>query len=389
MKKIGIINKIIAFSNVDGPGNRTAVFFQGCNLKCLYCHNPETIRFCVGCGKCIEACPAGALDQCHPEPFSCHPEPILPHPEPLSCHPERSEGSHPPCASRDAGEGDLPQPITWHPSRCISCDACIKACPHLASPKLRYMTPEDLLSEIKKTAPYINGVSFSGGECTLQRDFLVEVIPLIRQLGLGVLLDSNGTYDFEKDPELLEMIDGVMLDIKAVDPDFCRALTGAGPELPIKNLKYLQSVGKLAEVRTVLLPEGSGSSGGKSEAVLVTSSCKPTDEGGFAADDGGKWPEGTGEGESLPSPGRGRGWHGEAVTGEGDLYPTHSMNELTVRSVASLLAPSIPYKLLRYRPFGVRQEGIDIIGNTITEESAAQALAALARSLGAENCRVV
>ena len=71
------------------------------------------------------------------------------------------------------------------------------------------------------------------------------------------------------------------------------------------------------------------------------------------------------------------------------MHQPNSMNELTVRTVASLLAPGIPYKLLRYRPFGVRQEGIDIIGNTITEESAAEALAALARSLGAENCRVV
>ena len=325
MKKIGIINKIIAFSNVDGPGNRTAVFFQGCNLHCLYCHNPETIHFCVGCGACLAVCPTGALEGGHGEAVTGEGD-FLP-------SPGRGRGWH---GKAVMGEGDLLQPVTWHPQKCVSCDACIKACPHLASPKTRRMTAEELVTEIKKTAPYINGVSFSGGECTLQRDFLVEVIPLIRQLGLGVLLDSNGTYDFEKDPELLEMIDGVMLDIKAVDPAVCRTLTGAGPEMPIKNLKYLQSVGKLAEVRTVLLPEGSGS-----------------------------------------------------VAGEGDLHPPNSMNELTVRTVASLLAPSIPYKLLRYRPFGVRQEGVDIIGNTITEESAAEALAALARSLGAENCRVV
>ena len=40
----GIINKIIPFSNVDGPGNRLSIFFQGCNFDCLYCHNPETIK---------------------------------------------------------------------------------------------------------------------------------------------------------------------------------------------------------------------------------------------------------------------------------------------------------------------------------------------------------
>ena len=40
----GIVNKIIPFSNVDGPGNRLSIFFQGCNFDCLYCHNPETIE---------------------------------------------------------------------------------------------------------------------------------------------------------------------------------------------------------------------------------------------------------------------------------------------------------------------------------------------------------
>lgn len=43
------VNKIIPFSSVDGPGNRTAVFFQGCNWDCCYCHNPETRNMCTGC----------------------------------------------------------------------------------------------------------------------------------------------------------------------------------------------------------------------------------------------------------------------------------------------------------------------------------------------------
>lgn len=40
----GIINRIIDFSPIDGPGNRTVIFLQGCNLDCVYCHNPETIK---------------------------------------------------------------------------------------------------------------------------------------------------------------------------------------------------------------------------------------------------------------------------------------------------------------------------------------------------------
>ena len=44
---MALVNKIIPFSCIDGPGNRTAIFFQGCNLKCTYCHNPETINKCL------------------------------------------------------------------------------------------------------------------------------------------------------------------------------------------------------------------------------------------------------------------------------------------------------------------------------------------------------
>lgn len=56
------VNKIISFSAVDGFGNRTAIFLQGCNQNCWYCHNPETIRHCRACGACVAACPAGALE---------------------------------------------------------------------------------------------------------------------------------------------------------------------------------------------------------------------------------------------------------------------------------------------------------------------------------------
>lgn len=58
---IGYINKIIPFSSVDGPGNRTAIFLQGCNFNCVYCHNPETINLCNNCGLCVRQCPTEAL----------------------------------------------------------------------------------------------------------------------------------------------------------------------------------------------------------------------------------------------------------------------------------------------------------------------------------------
>lgn len=53
-KKSVPVNRILEYSLVDGPGNRTVIFLQGCNIACHYCHNPETQKICLNCGVCIE-----------------------------------------------------------------------------------------------------------------------------------------------------------------------------------------------------------------------------------------------------------------------------------------------------------------------------------------------
>ena len=55
------VNRILPFSSVDGPGNRTVVFLQGCGFDCKYCHNPETRNLCISCGDCVGKCPAHAI----------------------------------------------------------------------------------------------------------------------------------------------------------------------------------------------------------------------------------------------------------------------------------------------------------------------------------------
>ena len=275
------VNKIIAFSNVDGPGNRTSIFFQGCPFNCLFCHNPETIHLCRSCGACVEKCPVGAL-----------------------------------------GFDDQGQ-VRWDSDRCVGCDNCIRVCPHDASPKIRWMTVEDVMKEVRRSAPYISGITTSGGECTLQNEFLIQLFTQVRDLGKTCLIDSNGSFDFAADPRVLAVSEGVMLDVKAVGEDWSRELISYPRELVLKNLDYLLSVGKLYEVRTIIFP------------------------------------------------GRDR------------------ENEETVRYVAEHIGDGCFYKIIRYRPFGVRERYQKLLGEFETEADYAEGYARLARELGATKAYVV
>lgn len=209
------VNKIILFSSVDGPGNRTVIFLQGCNFDCKYCHNPETRSLCAGCGACVEKCPAGALQK---------------------------------------AEKDGKAQIVFSPEKCVSCDTCIRVCKKNASPRIRYMTPEEAAAAVKKQIPYIRGVTVSGGECTLYPDFLRELFMLCRAEGLSTFIDSNGTYDFAADSELMAVTDGVMLDIKAFSEKDHVTVTGCDNKKVLENALFLAGRGKLFEVRTVVVP---------------------------------------------------------------------------------------------------------------------------------------
>lgn len=208
----GIVNKIIPMSLVDGPGNRTAIFFQGCNFNCMYCHNPETIHHCVHKGDCISHCPSGAL--------------------------KMEEGQ-----------------VRWDEDKCIDCDSCIQVCPINSSPKVTSYTPKELAKKVQANIPFIEGVSTSGGECTLQYEFLSNFFQEVHKLGLTTLADTNGSLDLSKDKfqDLIKETDGFMLDIKAWDQEDHIRLTGQKNDIVKKNLKYLFRIEKLEEVRCVCL----------------------------------------------------------------------------------------------------------------------------------------
>lgn len=210
------LNKIIRFSNVDGPGNRMAIFFQGCNFNCLYCHNPETINLCISCGKCIDVCPVKALSR------------------------------------------DETKKVIWDSEICINCDRCIKNCENSSSPRVKMIDSDYLLNEIKKVKSFINGITVSGGESSLRYEFLTELFRKVKKEfpNLTCFVDTNGGLDFsqEKYREFVDITDAFMLDIKGWENSEHLNITTKDNINPIKNLHYLKEIGKLYEVRTVIVP---------------------------------------------------------------------------------------------------------------------------------------
>ena len=206
------VNRIIPFSSVDGPGNRSVVFLQGCGFNCRYCHNPETRGMCNNCGICVQKCKTHALSL--------------------------ADGK-----------------VVFEPDKCVKCDMCIKSCPNGSSPRTSMMDAEDVMKVVLRQVPYIRGITVSGGECTTYPEFLKQLCRLSNENMLPVLLDSNGSYDFSKDEELMDLCDGVMLDIKAWNSDEHKFVTGTDNDIVLKNLIFLAENNKLEEVRTVVAPD--------------------------------------------------------------------------------------------------------------------------------------
>lgn len=222
----GILFDIQRFCVHDGPGIRTTVFFKGCNLKCFWCHNPESMNprpevqylaiKCIGCGKCVAACPQG-------------------------CH-SMTEGMH--CYDRAA---------------CVSCGMCVDACPAEALSMMgRAYTMEEALGIALRDKPFYDnsggGITCSGGEPMLQHGFLWELLQASKRYGLHTAVDTAGNVLFPWFEEILPHTDLFLYDLKCMDDGRHKAATGAGNGLILDNLVKLSEAGAAIWVRIPVIP---------------------------------------------------------------------------------------------------------------------------------------
>ena len=212
----GHLNDVVRFSAVDGSGNRFVVFLQGCNFNCIACHNPYTITECDSCGICVEPCPEAAL-------FF-----------------------------------DGRQQVVVDDDVCTDCDICIDVCPSDSTPLSKMVRLDSLTKQIEEVSPFLSGITVSGGEPTLQTDFVASLFCSIKcseKLSqLTTFVDSNGHAPRNVWDRLLPVMDGAMIDLKALDPETHLMMTGSSNELVLDSIRYLAEWQRLYEVRLLMVP---------------------------------------------------------------------------------------------------------------------------------------
>jgi glycyl-radical enzyme activating protein len=222
----GMIFDILRGSIYDGPGVRTTVFFKGCALRCIWCHNPESWSTepqlfynqekCVHCLACISYCPTGAQ--------------------------QASGGRH-------IVKFEL----------CIACGKCIKACNFNALQITGYQfDANSILEEIKRDKNFYDtsggGVTLSGGEPLLQKTIVWDLLKKCRENDIHTCVETSGFIQRGILKDILPLVDIFLFDYKCTDSRRHKELTGVPNDLILANLDYLYMQGAEIILRCPMVP---------------------------------------------------------------------------------------------------------------------------------------
>jgi len=237
---VGKVFDIQGFTVNDGPGVRTEIFLKGCPLRCLWCHSPESqapypqvawyeVR-CIGvkdCGDCLKVCPQGALKKG----------------KVIYSKTQKAEI----------------QIIELDREACDNCGKCTEVCQAEALAMAgKDMTVAELMARIDKDRPFFRrsggGVTISGGEPMLQNKFTKALLKECKNQGLHTCLDTSGYAKWEHYKDILQYVDLVLYDIKHMDTEQSRVLTGVPNELILENARKMAANGVALQIRIPIIP---------------------------------------------------------------------------------------------------------------------------------------
>ncbi len=221
---MGIIFNIQRYCLHDGDGIRTNVFFKGCPLRCIWCHNPEGMKStpslaynrekCTLCGRCI-----------------------------------------PTCKARTIVDGA----VIYDRSKCDGCAQCVGMCLAGANELFgKNVTANEVMNEARKDNIFYEtsggGITLSGGEPSMQPDFALAIIEKAKNEGIGTAIETCGYGERDFYKKAFEMGATFLYDLKCMDSERHKELTGVPNERIIENLETLFSLGADVIIRLPMIP---------------------------------------------------------------------------------------------------------------------------------------